>query len=89
MAAAADNYKLTLFHPTQFGEKELKAGVYKLRVDDNHIADLHIWSIGPGIYSASLTVVSNTPRPPEHYKALIPTDLGIVHTVVEVHRLPP
>jgi cation diffusion facilitator family transporter len=58
------------------------------RVDDNHIADLHIWSIGPGIYSASLTVVSGTPKSPEHYKALIPDDLGIVHTVVEVHRLP-
>jgi cation diffusion facilitator family transporter len=57
-------------------------------VDDNHVADLHIWSIGPGIYSASLAVVSNTPKPPEHYKDLIPGDLGIVHTVVEVHRSP-
>jgi Co/Zn/Cd efflux system component len=57
-------------------------------IDDNHVADLHIWSIGPGIYSASLAVVSSTPKPPEHYKALIPADLGIVHTVVEVHRLP-
>jgi cation diffusion facilitator family transporter len=57
-------------------------------VDDNHVADLHIWSIGPGIYSASLAVVSDSPKPAEHYKALIPGDLGIVHTVVEVHRLP-
>jgi cation diffusion facilitator family transporter len=57
-------------------------------VDNNHVADLHIWSIGPGIYSASLAVVSNTPKPPEHYKDLIPGDLGIVHTVVEVHRSP-
>jgi cation diffusion facilitator family transporter len=57
-------------------------------VDDNRIADLHIWSIGPGIYSASLSVVSSTPQPPEHYKALIPANLGIVHTVVEVHHLP-
>jgi cation diffusion facilitator family transporter len=58
------------------------------RVDDNQVADLHIWSIGPGIYSASLAVVSGAPKPPEHYKALIPGDLGIVHTVVEVHRFP-
>jgi cation diffusion facilitator family transporter len=57
-------------------------------VGNNHVTDLHIWSIGPGIYSASLAVVSGTPKPPEHYKALIPGDLGIVHTVVEVHRLP-
>jgi len=55
-------------------------------VDDNHISDLHIWSIGPGIYSATLTVVSDSPRPPEYYKGLIPKDLGIVHTIVEVHH---
>jgi len=59
------------------------------RVDDNHVTDLHIWSIGPGIYSASLAIVCGTPKPPQHYKALIPGNLGIVHTVVEVHRLPP
>jgi cation diffusion facilitator family transporter len=55
-------------------------------VDDNRIADLHIWSIGPGIYSATLVVVSDTPKPPEYYKSLIPKGLGIVHTIVEVHR---
>lgn len=55
-------------------------------VDDNRIADLHIWSIGPGIYSATLAVVSDVPRPPEYYKNLFPKDLGIVHTVVEVHH---
>ena len=55
-------------------------------VDDNRITDLHIWSIGPGIYSATIAVVSDTPRPPEYYKSLIPNDLGIVHTIVEVHE---
>jgi len=55
-------------------------------VDDNRIADLHIWSIGPGIYSAIVAVVSDAPKSPEHYKSLIPSDLGIVHTIVEVHR---
>ena len=55
-------------------------------VDDNRIADLHIWSIGPGIYSATLAVVSDSPKPPKYYKSLIPKSLGIVHTIVEVHR---
>jgi len=55
-------------------------------VDDNRIADLHIWSIGPGINSATMVVVSDTPKPPEYYKNLIPKGLGIVHTIVEVHR---
>lgn len=53
---------------------------------DNRIADLHVWSIGPEIYAASLAVVSDEPRPPEHYKNLIPKHLGLVHTTVEVHH---
>ena len=55
-------------------------------VDHNRVTDLHIWSIGPGIYSATVTVVNDAPRPPEYYKNLIPGDLGIVHTIVEVHQ---
>jgi cation diffusion facilitator family transporter len=54
--------------------------------DNNRITDLHVWSIGPEIYSATITVVSDTPRSPEHYKRLIPKELGIVHTIVEVHQ---
>ena len=53
--------------------------------DSNQITDLHIWSIGPGIYSATLAVASDAPRPPEYYKSLIPEHLGIVHTIIEVH----
>lgn len=56
-------------------------------IDDNRIADLHIWSIGPGIYSATIAVVSAKPKPPEYYKSLIPNELGIVHTIVEVHHI--
>jgi cation diffusion facilitator family transporter len=52
---------------------------------DNRVADLHVWSIGPGIYAASLAVVTDEPMPPEHYKNLIPKHLGLVHTTVEVH----
>jgi len=55
-------------------------------IDDNRVADLHIWSIGPNIYSASFSIVSDSPKPPEHYKNLIPKDLGIVHSIVEVHQ---
>ena len=57
-------------------------------VDGNRIADLHVWSIGPGIFSAVITVVSNDPKQPEYYKNLVPEGLGIVHATVEVHRNP-
>lgn len=54
--------------------------------DDNRVADLHLWSIGPGIYALIVVVVTHKPQSPDHYKSLIPEHFGIVHTTVEVHR---
>jgi len=56
-------------------------------VDGNRVVDLHVWCIGLDLYAALLTVVTPTPRAPQHYKALLPDDLGIVHVTVEVHAL--
>lgn len=53
---------------------------------DNKLADFHIWSIGPGIYAAALSVVTHDPMSPRHYKDLIPEELGIKHATIEVHR---
>jgi cation diffusion facilitator family transporter len=53
--------------------------------DDAHIVDLHVWAVGPNIYSAIVALVTRHPQPPEHYKALIPKSLNIVHMTVEVH----
>ena len=58
------------------------------RIDGNRVVDLHVWCIGLNLYSAVLTVVTPTPRPPEHYKALLPRTLNIVHATVEVHAAP-
>ena len=58
------------------------------RHDDNRVADLHLWSVGPGIYAAIVSVISGAPRPPDWYKSLIPGSLGLVHVTVEVHRCP-
>ncbi|MDQ8184822.1 CDF family Co(II)/Ni(II) efflux transporter DmeF [Pelagicoccus sp. SDUM812002] len=55
--------------------------------ESEKVADLHLWSIGPGIYSAMLTIVAEEPASPEMYKARIPHELGIVHATVEVHPL--
>jgi cation diffusion facilitator family transporter len=55
------------------------------RVDGNRVVDLHVWCIGLNLYSAALTVVTPAPRPPEHYKALLPPELNIVHATIEVH----
>ncbi|SMH38077.1 cation diffusion facilitator family transporter [Azospirillum agricola] len=55
---------------------------------DTRVADLHVWSIGPGLFTTVLSVVSHEPRSPDHYKALLPAGLGLVHPVVEVRRCP-
>ncbi len=52
----------------------------------DRITDLHVWSIGPDIYAADIALVTDNPQPPDHYKALVPQDLGLVHVTVEVHR---
>ncbi|HLE13796.1 MAG TPA: CDF family Co(II)/Ni(II) efflux transporter DmeF [Anaerolineales bacterium] len=53
--------------------------------DDNRICDLHLWSIGPGVFAAAISIVTDAPKPPEEYKRLIPDHLGLVHATVEVH----
>lgn len=52
----------------------------------DRIADLHLWSIGPGIHAAILTVLADDPQPPGEYKARIPQALGVVHATIEVQR---
>ena len=54
----------------------------------DHIADLHCWSIGPGIYAADLAIVSDNPKSPADYRSRIPPGLGIVHATIEVHSRP-
>ncbi len=53
---------------------------------DTKVCDLHLWSIGPGIYSAEVAVVTKYPDTPEKYKTMIPGNSGVVHSVVEVHQ---
>lgn len=53
-----------------------------------HVADLHVWSIGPGLHAAAIVVVAAEPRSPDHYRARIPASAGIAHATVEVHERP-
>lgn len=54
--------------------------------DGNRVADLHVWSIGPNIYTVAISIVTDEPKPPEHYKTLLPHNFGFVHTTVEIHK---
>jgi len=55
---------------------------------ESRVADLHLWSIGPDIYSAAVSVITHSSKPPEFYKRSIPAGLGVVHATVEVLTCP-
>jgi len=59
-----------------------------LEVNGDRVADLHLWQVGPGHHAAAIAIVSDQPRPPEHYKALLRRVPGLSHTTVEVHACP-
>ena len=54
---------------------------------DTRVTDLHVWSIGPGLFAAEVAVVSHEPEEPSAYKELL-ADAGLAHVTVEVHRCP-
>lgn len=57
-------------------------------IGDSLVSDLHVWSIGPGIHAAIVSLVTHEPRPLAVYKAAIPADLRVVHVTVEVDVCP-
>jgi cation diffusion facilitator family transporter len=57
-------------------------------IEDSLVADLHVWSIGPGIHAAIVSLVTHHPQPLAVYKAAIPAELNVVHVTVEVDVCP-
>ena len=55
---------------------------------DTEVVDLHVWSIGPEIYSAQISIVARNPVSLTEYKSRIPGTLGIVHTSIEINKHP-
>lgn len=55
-------------------------------IDNNQVADLHVWQVGPKHLAAIISVVSREPRSPDHYKTLLGEFPDISHVTVEVHR---
>ena len=72
----------------QQAPSRIRQAVQRAIEDDgeDRIADLHIWSIGPGIYAGIIAVVTHKPKPPADYKSRLPDNLGIVHITMEVHH---
>ena len=50
------------------------------------IIDLHVWSIGPNIYSAEITIVTDNENSISMFKSEMHTLTEIVHSTIEVHQ---
>jgi cation diffusion facilitator family transporter len=60
----------------------------KLEVGDDRVADLHLWRLGPGHTAVVVTIVSDEPQEPEHYKERLHGLPSLSHVTVEVQRCP-
>jgi cation diffusion facilitator family transporter len=68
-------------------DAELVAAIRnRLERDDDRIADLHVWRVGPGHHAAIVSLVSDAPRPVEDYKDRLDDLARLSHVTVEVHR---
>lgn len=51
---------------------------------DSRVTDLHVWSIGPNIHAAQISLVAHEPASPEQYKSRLPRSLRLAHVSIEV-----
>lgn len=56
----------------------------RLETGGDRLSDVHLWQIGPGHRAAVLSIVTDRPRPPAHYKARLAGLPHLSHVTVEV-----
>tara|TARA_R110002072_G_scaffold3830_6_gene27345 strand:+ start:19755 stop:20693 length:939 start_codon:yes stop_codon:yes gene_type:complete len=54
----------------------------------DRVTDLHLWSIGHGIFAAEIAIVSDEPGSSDSYRERLPHSLNIVHATIEVNQCP-
>lgn len=52
----------------------------------SEVTDLHVWQVGPGHYAAIVSLITQEPQEPAHYKALLAHIHELAHVTVEVER---
>jgi len=72
--------------PTELRE-DVRASIEGMA--DNRISDLHVWSIGPALYAAEISLVTHEPRSAEVYKRRLAHRPELVHVTVEVQHCVP
>ncbi|WP_086467034.1 CDF family Co(II)/Ni(II) efflux transporter DmeF [Oceanibaculum nanhaiense] len=59
---------------------------HTLEHDGDRVSDLHLWRIGPGHMAVIVSVISDRPQEPGHYKARLRELPQLSHVTVEIHR---
>ncbi|WP_295949357.1 CDF family Co(II)/Ni(II) efflux transporter DmeF [uncultured Xanthomonas sp.] len=60
----------------------------RLQQDDERIADLHVWRVGPGQHAAIVSLVTHRPRPAAFYHARLQGVATLGHVSIEVQTCP-
>jgi cation diffusion facilitator family transporter len=60
----------------------------RLETGGDRLADLHLWRLGPGHSAVVVTLVSDKPGEPDHYKRRLRGLSGLSHVTIEVQRCP-
>jgi cation diffusion facilitator family transporter len=55
-----------------------------LETDGDRVADLHLWRVGPGHYSAIVSLVTHKPERPSHYRERLRALGSLSHVTVEI-----
>ncbi len=58
----------------------------RIEIDDDRLADLHLWQLGPGHVAVIASVVSDHPQAPAVYKRRLDGLSGLSHVTVEVNE---
>jgi cation diffusion facilitator family transporter len=58
----------------------------RLEIDGDRVTDLHLWRVGPGHNAAVVSLVTDRPAEPDHYKARLAGLPHLSHVTVEVLR---
>jgi len=50
------------------------------------VVDLHLWAVGPNIFSLMVSIVAKNPLTANDYKAMLPEEITLDHVTIEVHE---
>ena len=66
---------------------DLRAEIRKAfaNCEDARICDLHIWQVGVNRYSAIISIVTSSPKPPDFYKRMLAEHEELQHVTIEVN----